>query len=120
MKNRPRKSPASRWVLMGLLLPLTVQAGTGAGPSAVPTFECVGLYWQAPGGAAEKVCAVSYRAAGARDWKQALPLWFDRRNQEYRGSIVQLSSTTPCSSPHDRWSRAKPWARLPVWAGAAR
>jgi len=65
-------------------------ADPAANPSAVPTFECVGLYWKAPGGASDKVCEVSYRVLGDADWRPALPLWFDPRNQEYRGSIVHL------------------------------
>ncbi len=65
-----------------------------AGPSAVPTFECVGLYWKAPGGGTNIACEVSYRAAGDRDWRPALPLWFDPRNGEYRGSVVGLRPAT--------------------------
>jgi hypothetical protein len=75
---------------LGLLLPWSVRAAVETNPVAVPTFECVGLYWTAPGGSSDQVCEVSYRGAGARDWKRALPLWFDGRNQQYRGSLVQL------------------------------
>jgi hypothetical protein len=63
-------------------------------PAAVPTFECVGLSWKAPGGAADKTCEARYRAAGADAWKDAMPLWFDARNGEYRGSIVCLQPGT--------------------------
>jgi len=79
-------------------------------PRAVPTFNCVGLYWNAPGGSAENVCRVRYRANGAEHWKEAMPLWFDGREMspvgragrgaetsgkwehggQYRGSIVNL------------------------------
>ncbi len=61
---------------------------------AVPTFECLGLYWKTPAGAADKQCEARYRAAGSKDWKAAMPLWFDPRNQEYRGSIVHLRPGT--------------------------
>jgi hypothetical protein len=72
-------------------------------PEAVPTFHCVGLYWRPEGGAAENVCRVRYRAAGATEWRAALPLWFDGREskdlpaercREYRGSIVNLAPGT--------------------------
>jgi hypothetical protein len=61
-----------------------------AAPRAVPTFECVGLYWAPPAGAPDKVCQVSYRREGEGRWSEALPLWFDARDREYRGSIVKL------------------------------
>ena len=63
-------------------------------PAAVPTFECIGLYWKAPGGAADKTCEVRYRPAGTDAWANAMPLWFDARDGEYRGSIVQLKPGT--------------------------
>ncbi len=71
-----------------------ISAGAGEVASAVPTFECIGLYWKAPGGAADTVCEARYRADRRTEWKQALPLWFDPRNQEYRGSIVNLQPGT--------------------------
>jgi len=37
---------------------------------------------------------VNYRTADAKNWRPALPLWFDKRNQEYRGSIVHLKPNT--------------------------
>lgn len=64
------------------------------GPRAVPTFECLGLYWSPPGGSAGATCEVRFRAAGADEWREGLPLWFDRRVGEYRGSIVGLTPAT--------------------------
>jgi hypothetical protein len=61
-----------------------------ATPRAVCTFASIGLYWTPEGGAEDKPCRVSYRAAGEPTWREALPLWFDKRIGEYRGSIVQL------------------------------
>lgn len=76
---------------------------------AVPTFECLGLSWNAPGGAADRVCRVRYRKAGDEAWREALPLWYDARDKvydardqvwhkirgpEYRGSIVNLQPGT--------------------------
>lgn len=63
-------------------------------PRAVCTFASIGLYWTPDGGAADKPCRVRYRAAGEPTWREALPLWFDIRNSEYRGSILQLKSGT--------------------------
>lgn len=84
----------------------------GEGPSAVPTFHCLGLYWSPTGGAPDNTCHVCYRQAGSETWKEALPLWFDGRRPEepwpqgngstlpaehgrqYRGSIVELTPGT--------------------------
>ena len=63
-------------------------------PRAVCTFASIGLYWTPDSSAADKPCFVRYRAAGEPTWREALPLWFDDRNGEYRGSIVQLQSGT--------------------------
>ncbi len=77
---------------------------------AVPTFHCVGLYWNTEDGAPDNTCRVRYRKSGSRDWADALPLWFDGREsspvgrggrgpekaaewqygRQYRGSIVNL------------------------------
>ena len=65
-----------------------------AQPRAVCTFQCIGLYWTPDGGAEDKTCRVRYRQAGEQAWHEALPLWFDKRIGEYRGSIVQLQSDT--------------------------
>ncbi len=72
-------------------------------PQAVPTFHCVGLYWSPEDGAPENTCRVRYRQAGAQEWREALPLWFDgrqsselptERHRQYRGSIVNLTPGT--------------------------
>ena len=59
-------------------------------PYAVPTFECIGLYWKTEEGAEEILCNVNYRVKDSDKWKKGIPLWFDSRNNEYRGSIVHL------------------------------
>jgi len=81
---------------------------------AVPTFHCVGLYWNAENGAMDNVCRVRYRKSGLQDWADALPLVFDSREsspvgrgergpqaatqwkygRQYRGSIVNLEPGT--------------------------
>lgn len=77
--------------LLFLAITLVAQGLFAAPPSAVATYECIGLYWQTPA-AAE--CAVHYREAGRSEWKPALPLVYDPRDGEYRGSIVGLSPGT--------------------------
>jgi len=61
-----------------------------AQPRAVCTFQCISLYWTPEGGSDDKTCQVHYRQVGKEEWREAMPLWFDKRNGEYRGSIVQL------------------------------
>jgi hypothetical protein len=63
-------------------------------PRAVPTFECMSLYWDVPEGAAAKICAVKFRAFGDTDWRDAQPLWFDAKHRQYRGSVVNLRAGT--------------------------
>jgi hypothetical protein len=70
---------------------LVALAGRAGEPAAVATYECVGLYWQAP---AARDCTVRFRAAGAEAWQPALPLVFDARDGEWRGSIVGLQPDT--------------------------
>ena len=65
-----------------------------AKPRAVPTFECMSLYWDVPGGAPQKPCAVQYRAVGTVPWRAAQALWFDAKKKQYRGSVVQLAADT--------------------------
>ena len=69
-------------------------AATAAEPAAVSTFESIGIYWKAGPDAPGGNCAVRYRAKGAEVWREALPLWYDKRNGEYRGSILNLKPGT--------------------------
>lgn len=99
-----------------------------ATPRAVCTFASIGLYWTPDGGAEDKPCRVRYRPIAEPTWREALPLWFDKRIGEYRGSIVQLQSGTtydvrlelPGGGPSTElraatWSEAFPIARtVPV------
>ena len=73
----------------GVALQSVRGADGSAAATAVATYECLGLYWKNPDAG---VCAVKYRRAGEEPWRAALPLVFDPRNQEYRGSIVGLAS----------------------------
>ncbi len=68
-------------------------------PYGVPTYSCIGLYWDGVGGEGID-CTAEYRADGETDWKRAQNLWYDTRPSgdwhggEYRGSIVGLNPET--------------------------
>jgi hypothetical protein len=72
----------------------------GAGPFAIPTFHCLGIYWSPPGGGAGEDVQVRYRPQEAGAWNEALPMRYnpiDRTDEDladYRGSIVHLKSAT--------------------------
>jgi hypothetical protein len=74
-----------------VLLPL-VAAAAEPTPSAVATFESIGLYHTRP--AAQDGCKVRYRAANATGWREGYPLVYDAREQQYRGSLVSLTPNT--------------------------
>src|SRR3954466_8861352 len=59
---------------------------------AVATYESAGIYWEAPG--APHDCTLQFRKAGDERWHPALDLWYDKRNDECRGSLVQLQPGT--------------------------
>jgi hypothetical protein len=68
------------------------QSLPSTGVTAVTTYESAGLYWStsnAPGG-----CSVQYRKTGTSAWSTGMPLWFDPRTSECRGSIVGLTPGT--------------------------
>lgn len=65
----------------------------GPNPAAVATFHSIGLYWFAPPGAGG-VATVQFREAGTVNWRDGLELWYDSRNNEYRGSLVELKPGT--------------------------
>jgi hypothetical protein len=84
----------------------------------------VGLYWRPPNGAENTRCNAAYRQQGATTWRKALPLWFDARNKEYRGSVVNLKpgrtyetqlslagTQTAASITVTTWSESFPIAR---------
>lgn len=65
---------------------------TEPSPVAVPTFESIGLYWKAtaPVVSGNDSAQLQYRLSGATQWSDGLPMWFDEREGEYRGSLVRL------------------------------
>ncbi len=58
---------------------------------AVGTYECIGLYFKSPD---LGQCRVRFRQKGASTWRDGYPLVHDRRDNEYRGSIVGLKPQT--------------------------
>src|SRR5438552_8755720 len=63
-------------------------------PRALSTFESIGLYWTPPANPGAAGCTVQYRRSADTGWKQGLAMWFDARNNECRGSLVQLAPGT--------------------------
>lgn len=63
-------------------------------PRAIPTFESMGLYWKPEASSKNNECQIRYRVSGTREWIDGLPLWYDERNSEYRGSLVHLKPNT--------------------------
>jgi len=94
--HRPRDvSRSTIWVLFAVILVAPRAASIRAQEAsvrAVPTFECLGLYLDVATNQGE--CQVRYRKAGTPDWRVGLPLVYDARNQQYRGSLVGLSPDT--------------------------
>jgi len=58
---------------------------------AVPTYECIGIYFKSPD---LGQCNVQFTENGASMWRQGYPLVHDPRDNEYRGSIVGLKPDT--------------------------
>ncbi|HYD57025.1 MAG TPA: right-handed parallel beta-helix repeat-containing protein [Burkholderiales bacterium] len=61
---------------------------------AVPTFESLGIYFTPRADPGPRGCEVRFRESGEEKWREALPLWYDARDGECRGSIVHLSPGT--------------------------
>lgn len=70
--------------------PAAIEAKS-AGTYAVGTFECLGLCHTSPD---LGECRVRFRAQGAAQWREGLPLWYDARTTQYRGSLVYLQPGT--------------------------
>lgn len=85
-----------RTLLKGLFISLiliacfTTSPCLAAKPIAIPTFHSIGLYFSPKSGSEDNTCHVQYKIVGERGWKQGQDLWFDARNGEYRGSLVNL------------------------------
>src|SRR5688572_17307422 len=92
-----RALAGSLFLFAGLaLFGMGAKAQTATLPStgtiAIPTYEAVGLTWQGPGATAS--CEVKYRVNGEASWQQGLGMWYDSRDQQCRGSLVNLTPDT--------------------------
>jgi photosystem II stability/assembly factor-like uncharacterized protein len=76
------------------------QARADDSPRAIPTFQCLGLYWSPPGGSADKRVEVRFRRRGESEWREGLAMRYnpipgtDEDLADYRGSIVNLAPAT--------------------------
>ena len=97
---------------------------SSSGIRAVPTYEAAGLYWAHAGANANTGCEVRFRKSGDSAWTPGLAMWFDARDGECRGSLVNLVAGTtyeaqfnlPGAQPSrattfTTWSNALPIAR---------
>ena len=83
-----------QWQLLVLACFCSSVVSADDAPYGIATFECIGLYWQVPDRYGDQVCQVSFRPEGKNKWRSGFPLWFDARNNEYRGSLVHLEPGT--------------------------
>lgn len=97
MKAMPRNTPLRAatlgfvaWI-SSLSLPMLTAAEVQEA-WAVPTFECLGVYWSSV--TDDGTCQVKYRPIDQSEWRDALPLVYDERDHEYRGSLVGLAPDT--------------------------
>lgn len=67
------------------------QSAVKGNPFAVTTYECAGIYWKTP---EDGTCRIRYKNSKTGSWKEALDLVYDARDNEYRGSIVNLTPDT--------------------------
>jgi len=72
---------------------IVLWAGLAWGQTAVPTFECIGLYWRLDAGASGEA-KVRFRVQGDAEWREGYPLWYAEQDAEFRGSLVNLRSGT--------------------------
>ncbi|MBW7997304.1 MAG: right-handed parallel beta-helix repeat-containing protein [Candidatus Glassbacteria bacterium] len=63
-------------------------------PRAVPTFECLGLYYTLEAADDPGECGVRYRTAGGGEWREVIPLFYNVKDSQFRGSIVGLVPDT--------------------------
>jgi hypothetical protein len=107
------------FILTGLAAAQGAQAQNqdASGIRAVATYESVGLYWANPGANAATGCDVKFRRKGEAAWTAGLAMWFDARDQECRGSLVNLAPNTEYEAqfslpgmPVTRATTFKTWA----------
>lgn len=79
---------------ISLVLSLALAALAVQADQAIPTFNCMSLEWNRADGGPARLCSVQYRADGATAWKLGHPLWWNRVEKQYRGSVVDLAEDT--------------------------
>jgi len=80
-------------VLALLTLSMTLKPERTGAQTAVPTFECLGLYWK-PGDGGGSDARVRFREQGGGKWREGYPLWYAEQDSEFRGSLVNLRPGT--------------------------
>jgi PKD repeat protein len=83
-------------VLLAALAPFafaTPSFNSSAAWNAVPTYQSIGLYWK-PTGVTSGRATVRFRPQGTTTWREGHELWWDDRNDEFRGSMVELDENT--------------------------
>ncbi len=58
---------------------------------AIPTYENASIHWKTWD---QEDCKVFYKESSDAVWKQGINLWYDDRNNEYRGSLFKLKTNT--------------------------
>jgi hypothetical protein len=78
-------------LLLAFALPAsaTPSFGNSAPWNAVVTYQSIGLYWK-PDGVTSGKATVRFRKQGTSTWREGHELWWDDRNDEFRGSLVEL------------------------------
>ncbi|HEY3145709.1 MAG TPA: hypothetical protein VGJ75_05130 [Dongiaceae bacterium] len=87
----------ARWSGGLLVVLLLCSSAVADAPKAVSTFESIGVYWRSnvpPSGTDDGDCRIEFRAKGTGKWREGLPLWYDAKGSEYRGSLVGLQPGT--------------------------
>jgi hypothetical protein len=59
--------------------------------TTIATFECLSIYFDTNAGGD---CLLYFRKAGDVDWLHGYPLVYDKRDKQYRGSLVELQPDT--------------------------
>ncbi len=60
-------------------------------PYGIGTYECGSIYWKTPKAGP---CRIKYKEAENSVWKNGFDLVYDSRDEEYRGSIINLKPDT--------------------------
>jgi hypothetical protein len=64
------------------------------GTNAIATFQSIGAYWTPGSNPGTAGCRLQYKKSIDSTWLEGLAMWYDTRNSECRGSLVQLTPGT--------------------------